>query len=100
MSADPSFNFDEFFGPSAGADDARLIPKRGRNFDPITAAEGSLCHGRIGLVAWALFEQGDGLVLSFDKMGKPFTVEAHSKPEKDGFLVMAGDLMAQAEKLR
>jgi hypothetical protein len=77
-----------------------LVPAVGRDFDPITAAEGSLYHGRIGLVAWALFEHGDGLVMSFDKMGKPFTVEAHSKPEKDGFLAMAGDLMVRAEKLR
>ncbi len=81
-------------------DDARLIRKSGHDFDPIAAAESSLCHGRIGLVAWALFEHGDGLVFSLDKMGKPFTVEAHSKPEKDGFLAMAGDLMAHAEKLR
>jgi hypothetical protein len=77
-----------------------FVPAVGRDFDPVGGAESSLAHGRIGLVAWALFEHGDGLVLSFDKLGKPFTIEAHSKSEEDGFLAMTGDLAAHAEKLR
>lgn len=62
--------------------------------DPVTASASSLAHGRIGLVAWALFESGDGLVLSFEKLGRFFTVEVHSGAEKAAFEIFRKDLAA------
>lgn len=54
--------------------------------DPVTASASALAHGRIGLVAWAIFERGDGLVLSFEKQGEHFTIEVDTPAEKDGAL--------------
>ena len=53
----------------------------GQKFDPVTASASALAHGRIGLVAWAIFERGDGLVLSFEKQGEYFTIEVDSASE-------------------
>lgn len=54
--------------------------------DPVQAANSALAHGRIGLVAWAIFERGDGFVLSFEKQGRYFTIEVDTPAEKDGAL--------------
>lgn len=76
-----------------------MVPAVGRDFDPVTASASSLCHGRIGRAAWALFERGSGFVLSIDLPDQPLLViPIDSTSEKVGFLQMAGDLAAEAEK--
>lgn len=61
--------------------------------DPVQAANSALAHGRIGLVAWAIFERGDGLVLSFEKQGRHFTIEVDSAAEWAGIHDLAGKLV-------
>lgn len=61
--------------------------------DPVTASASALAHGRIGLVAWAIFERGDGLVLSFEKQGRYFTIEVDSASEWAGTHDLAGKLV-------
>lgn len=71
----------------------------GRAFDPVTASASSLAHGRIGRAAWALFERGDGLVLSIDLPGEPLcVVPIDSEAEKMSFGEMAESLLEEAEK--
>jgi hypothetical protein len=67
----------------------------GPPFDPVQASASAKAHGRIGLVAWALFERGDGRILSFQKTGgSRLTIEIDSQSEVEGFLRFVGDLMA------
>lgn len=75
--------------------------RSGLDFDPINHASTALDSGLIGRVAWGLFERGDGLILSFNIPDHPLVViPIDAKSEKDGFLAMAGDLAAHAEKMR
>jgi hypothetical protein len=75
--------------------------RRGLDFDPLGHEASALSSGIIGRAAWGLFERGDGLILSFNIPDHPLVViPIDSKSEKDGFLVMAADLAAEAEKLR
>ncbi len=75
--------------------------RSGLDFDPLGHAATALGSGLIGRVAWALFERGDGLILSFNQPDRALVViPIDAKSEKDGFLAMAGDLAAHAEKLQ
>lgn len=63
--------------------------------DPVTASASAEAYGRIGLVAWALFKSpGGGYVVTFDKLGRKFSIEVDSDSEKESFLKFAGDMMA------
>ena len=85
---------------SLDIDNESLI-RSGLYFDPLVHTASALGSGLIGRVAWGLWERGDGLVLSFNLPDHPLVViPIDAKSEKDGFLAMAGDLMAHAEKLR
>lgn len=61
--------------------------------DPVTASASADAYGRIGLVAWAIFKSpGGGYVITFDKLGRKFSVEVDSDSEKEAFMRFTGDL--------
>lgn len=66
----------------------------GPDYDPVLHANGAWASGRIGNTAWALFERGDGLVLSVQGLGQhePTLIPIDTHSEKKGFLVFAGDM--------
>lgn len=77
------------------------VNQAGPDFDPVLHANGAKSSGRIGNTAWALFERGDGLVLSFQGLGadKPTLIPVDADSEKQGFLIFAGDMMAAVGRM-
>lgn len=72
------------------------------DFDPVLHAAGAKASGRIGNTAWALFERGDGLVLSFQGLGQgaPTLIPVDADAEKQGFMIFAGDMMAAVGRMK
>lgn len=52
----------------------RNYPRGVRDYDPVNMAGLAAAHGRIGSVAWAIFEHGTGHVLSIEALNGNRTV--------------------------
>jgi hypothetical protein len=74
---------------------------RADGHDPVTASATADAYGRIGLVAWAIFKSpGRGYVITFDKLGRKFSIEVDADSEKQGFMIFAGDMMAAVGRMK
>ena len=73
----------------------------GPDCDPVLHANGARSSGRIGNTAWALFERGDGLVLSFQSLGAsaPTLIPVDAESERQGFMVFAGEMIAAVGRM-
>lgn len=91
------------FPETAGIPEFHLPPANnaGPDFDPVLHANGAKASGRIGNVAWALFERGDGLVLALQDltMSRPLHVPVDAHSEKEGFMVFAGEMIAAVGRM-
>lgn len=80
------------------ADSGTSIRTDGR--DPVTASATAEAYGRIGLVAWAIFKSpGGGYVITFDKLGRKFSIEVDADAEKQAFMIFAGDMMGAVGRM-
>ena len=74
-------------------------PPRTDGRDPVAASSSAIAYGRIGLVAWALFEAGGGHVITFDKMGRKFSIEVDAPQEREGFLALVASLVRATPRI-